>query len=68
MQAAIDRILSAYRMIQNLSEDEAEVLRTDVATFLAKQEGLSTKSEWLSRAFATFGRDRAHVSSSDGNS
>lgn len=43
MHAAIDRILSTYRMIQNLSEYEAEALRADVATFLAKQEGLDEK-------------------------
>ena len=43
MQAAIDRILSTYRMIRNLSEDETEALRSDVATFLAKHEGLDEK-------------------------
>ena len=43
MQAAIDRILSTYRMLQNLSEDETEGLRVDLAAFLAKQEGLDEK-------------------------
>jgi hypothetical protein len=43
MQAAIDRILSTYRLLHNLSEDEIEALRTDVTTFLAEQEGLDEK-------------------------
>ena len=43
MEKAIDRILSTYRMLQNLSEDEAEALRSDVATFLTHQGGLDEK-------------------------
>jgi hypothetical protein len=40
MQAAIDRVLSTYGMLRNLTEAEIEALRPDVTTFLAKHEGL----------------------------
>ena len=43
MPEAIDRLLSIYRTIQNLSEKETEALRADLAAFLAKQEGLDEK-------------------------
>ena len=33
MQAAIDRILSTYRMMRNLSENEIKALRADLVFF-----------------------------------
>ena len=43
MQAAVDRILSTFRMIHDLSEEEIELLRADATTFLSQQEGLDEK-------------------------
>jgi hypothetical protein len=43
VQAALDRILSTFRLIHDLSEDEIELLRADVTAFLSKQVGLDEK-------------------------
>jgi len=38
VQAAVERILSTYAMMQNLSEKDIEGLRADIITFLSKHE------------------------------
>jgi hypothetical protein len=40
MHATVERILSTYGMMQNLSEKDIEGLRADVITFLSKHEDL----------------------------
>jgi hypothetical protein len=40
MHAAVERILSTYAMMRNLSEKDIEGLRADVITFLSKHEDL----------------------------
>jgi hypothetical protein len=40
MHAAVERILSTYGMMRNLSEKDIEGLRADVITFLSKHENL----------------------------
>lgn len=40
MQPAVERILSTYRLLKNLSEAEVELLRIEVVTFLEAQQGL----------------------------
>ena len=38
MQKAVERILSTYAMMQNLSEKDIEGLRAEMITFLSKHE------------------------------
>ena len=40
MHTALERILSTYAMMQNLSKEDIEGLRADVITFLSRHQDL----------------------------
>jgi hypothetical protein len=43
MDDVINRIITTYGMLRNVSQDELDILRHDVTTFLAQQEGMEER-------------------------